>query len=160
MGGCCVDDDHDSPVEKIDIVPEKRKCTDWFCCVIYILFIAFIIFAGIWGFSKGNLKNIAQPYDVDSNACGRGALKDFPYLFFNEFVTNYKNVKGTVCVKECLSDPSKNYACYPNSSITNCNQIKYYKAKTYFHRFCLADIVSKSKKSVALAQNELISGTM
>lgn len=149
MGGCCLDDDHDDQnVEEITMVTQKRSCTDSWCCIIYILFLGFTVFASIYGWSKGNLKNIAQPYDVDSNACGKGALKDFPYLYFNSFVYNPKKVTGSVCVKKCLNDPTQTYQCYPNSEIKTCSAISYYATKTFMERFCLAVITSTKTRRV------------
>merc|ERR1712029_369131 len=88
----------------------------------------------------GDLKNIAQPYDVDSNACGRDSLKEYPYLFFTKFVTDIKDVKGTVCVAECRTNWNKPFKCHTNSQITDCSQIKFYPSVAYFNRFCVSNL--------------------
>lgn len=49
----------------------KRKCTDIICLLIWILFWILVVIFAVWAYSRGNLDNIAQPYDSKGNACGR-----------------------------------------------------------------------------------------
>jgi hypothetical protein len=106
--------------------------------------LAAIIWITFYGVSNGDLRNIAQPFDVDSNACGKGSALAFPYLFFTEKVTNYKDVRGTVCVAECHKKRGQSYKCLPNSVVSNCAQIAYYPTTTWFSRFCVADVFDKA----------------
>ena len=125
--------------EKFSQVTDSRSCTDFFCYIIYIAFCGFLIYASVYGFINGDLRKIAQPYDVDSNPCGREQLEEFPYLFFTEYVTNPKDVQGTVCVKECSQDPNHVFECYPNSAVTNCGAISYYPTSAWMDRFCISE---------------------
>ena len=126
MGCCCPKEEKNGPREQIAEINPDRSCTDTICCIFYVLFVCFLIYCSVYGFIYGDISKIAQPYDVDSNACGKGDVEDFPYLFFTEYADDAQNVKGTVCVKECLSDPKDSYECYPNSEVTNCGTIAYY----------------------------------
>jgi hypothetical protein len=47
-----------------------RSCTDMICLIIYILFILLSIYITAVAFNKGNPWKLAQPFDIDGNACG------------------------------------------------------------------------------------------
>lgn len=142
MGCCCSNAGAKEAKDRWFAIQDKRTFTDWICTIFYLLFLCLVIYASIRGFSDGNLENIGQPYDVDSNPCGKGKAKNYPYLFFTEFITDYKNVKGTVCVEKCLNESSVAYKCLVNSEISDCKNIKFYPTKTYFHRFCVSDLTN------------------
>lgn len=132
--------DHiNGPIER-----SKRKCTDLYCSILFLIFVSIVIFSVVHGFWFGNLRNIAQPFDVDGNACGRDALSSFKYIFFNEFVPDRNNVSGTVCVASCPKLPSEKIACYPNSEIKNCGEIKTYPSEDKVKRFCISKIKGTS----------------
>merc|ERR1711935_457834 len=138
--GCCCPGKTDYKPERMSAVESNRTCTDLPCLITYLGFFAAMIWITFYGWSEGDLRNIAQPFDVDSNRCGHGTAKDFPYLFFTEKVLNYKDVKGTVCVSECHKKKGQAYACLPNSAVANCAQIAYFPTTTWFSRFCVADV--------------------
>jgi hypothetical protein len=47
-----------------------RGCTDLICLIIYILFVLLSIYITAIAFNKGNPWKLAQPFDIDGNACG------------------------------------------------------------------------------------------
>mgnify|MGYP000576032965 CR=1 FL=1 len=59
-----------NPIENIQ---KERSCTDFFCYILFFAFSGFMVYALFDGMAEGDLSNLAQPYDVDSNACGKGA---------------------------------------------------------------------------------------
>ena len=130
------------PSDKVNgpIDNSKRQCTDLFCTIIFLLFLSIVIFSCIHGFWFGNLRNIAQPFDVDGNACGRDSLRNFKYLFFNDWVPNKNSVQGTICVDSCPVTPGQKIGCFPNSQITKCDQINTYPAEGRVKRFCISKV--------------------
>lgn len=143
-------------IQPLSEVEKNRTCTDFFCYIIFVLFVAAMVWATIYGMIKGDLSKLAQPYDVDSNPCGKGELAKFKYQFFNEFVTNPYKVKGTICVKECQGVNTKAYECYPNSEIPSCGNIRYYPTVTFMERFCVADYDEKALKTIQGAEVSIV----
>ena len=96
---------------------KDRSCTDLLCAIIFIAFLCCSIAASVYGFATGDISNIAQPFDSDGLACGRGEAKNFPYLYFNKpLSTDY--VKETVCVKACPREDTETVDCKANTDVT------------------------------------------
>ena len=100
---CCSDDKKDEPLpkERINGPTKKRACTDILCTFIYAFFLSIVIYCAVYGFWFGRIDNIAQPFDVDGNRCGRGLTKSFPMVFFNDKITDKNAITGTICVASC-----------------------------------------------------------
>jgi len=92
---------------------KKRKFTDTLCALAFIIFIIFIGYISIWGFAKGDLNNIAVPFDSSQNACGRGDRSDFPHLFVS-LVDGDFTIDQSVCIKECPKTEDDDIECVPN----------------------------------------------
>lgn len=45
----------------------NRSCTDVICCLIFLGFLAFIVFINIHSFVKGDFSKIGRPYDTDGS---------------------------------------------------------------------------------------------
>ena len=60
----------------------KRGCTDILCSLLFLAFIGGWIFVAYLAFSKGDIDKVLHPTDSKGNVCGRGELKDKPYLMF------------------------------------------------------------------------------
>jgi hypothetical protein len=80
-----------------------------------------MVIVTILGFSQGNPNLVLYPYDEDGRQCGLNGLKEYPYLYFYEAVSNYKDINITnivqgVCVSECPSEYS--------TGILNCTATK------------------------------------
>jgi hypothetical protein len=90
---------------------------------------------GIYGLSKGNLKNIGQPFDTDGNACGIGALANYGHLFFND-PSNNDLTANNICVSKCPTSASDTVDCYPNSNFSSCSDMTLYESKSIGKRFC------------------------
>lgn len=123
----------------------KRRFTDILFAIIFICFLVLLAVISIWGYSKGDLDNIAQPYDGDKEKCGVGERKDFRYVFIDKSVLipdtspSFSDlVDKTICVKKCPSSTDETVDCFPlKSNLTNCNQLKVYKTYGLFGRICI-----------------------
>lgn len=113
--GNCFDSEKDAPLMKnaISGPVKKRECTDIFCLFIYLFFLSVLIYCSVYGFYFGNLQNIGQPFDANGNRCGRGLMKDFPRLFFNDKISDTSAVTGTVCVANCPTTEGETRTPYP-----------------------------------------------
>ena len=94
---------------------KKRECTDIICAFVFLLVIFAGLSTGIYGLANGDLNRIAQPYDSDGNACGKGDFQNHKLLFFN----NPKDkdlTKNNICVSACPKSSSEQIDCKPNST--------------------------------------------
>lgn len=96
----------------------NRSCTDMICCLLFLLFVGFIVYVTATAFSKGDPWRLAQPYDTDSNPCGSSgtAVEDYPYAYF---FNPTKGLDYVVCLKECPTW-DQNLASPPSMSIGQC----------------------------------------
>ena len=113
-----------------------RKCTDIICLIIWILFWGLIIGVAIFSFVKGDLKNIAQPFDSDGNPCGKDNQVDHQFLYINQ-PQSTKLKDHMVCVKQCPVDEDSTIDCVPNSDINNCSNLNVYKSFGFINRICI-----------------------
>ena len=60
----------------------NRKITDCLFCIIMLAFWIGTIFVFAYSYSKGDPWRLAQPYDLDGNACGLDSFKDYPSAYF------------------------------------------------------------------------------
>lgn len=88
----------------------KRKCTDWWCCPVFVAFVVGMIVIAIYGFTNGDPAALATPFDSEGNQCGlTKGYSDFPYIFFANpvnFGSNESDDSSTlafnlVCVRSC-----------------------------------------------------------
>ena len=78
---------------------ESKKCTDMFCCLLFVLFVGGMVFATFVHFPHSKINLMTTPRDSQGNICGHSdATKDFPFLYMVKFSSPYRSV----CVKECL----------------------------------------------------------
>ncbi|KAK3788204.1 hypothetical protein RRG08_041210 [Elysia crispata] len=98
----------------------KRSCTDVFCCLLFIIFIAGLVVVAYFAFLYGDPKLLIYPEDSDGNLCGLGSYKDKKYLFFFDLVKCGRMGPGVfvngcptpqVCVEKC---PEENYVYLQN----------------------------------------------
>ncbi len=94
----------------------KRKFTDVICGIAFVAFLLLMAYMSIWGYAKGDLDNIAVPFDSSGNACGRGDRKDFPHLFVS-LVNDEFSIDKSVCIKECPKKDSDTVECVPNDDL-------------------------------------------
>lgn len=95
---------------------EPRSCTDIFCAIIFVFFILATIASSVYGFINGNLDNVLQPYDEAGNACGRGKLETYPYVYWTDSASK-SMVEKTVCVKKCPKGPNEIIECSPTKTV-------------------------------------------
>jgi len=119
----------------------NRSCTDIFCAVIFILYVAAMIVFAIIGYTHGDLHNIAQPFDSDGNMCGRGKFEAFPFLFINN-PASVKYGEETICVARCPEDKTDIPSCSPNNDIKSCSNIKSYETTGFLKRICLPKVTA------------------
>ena len=132
------------------IADETRRCHDIFCCIFFILFLAGCVAVAILGFVYGHPSYFLYVYDEDGNACGKGDLEDYPYLYFYNVISNAKKLKteeifNGFCVKECPQKLFKSNEqwklvenCKGTLNNTNCNITfeNYYESKPILNRIC------------------------
>jgi len=124
-----------------------RSCRDIICCIIFVAFIGGMIVVTGLGFSKGNPNLVLYPYDDDGRQCGFQNMKDYPYLYFYQAVSNLKTINTTgvvqgVCVSSCPGNYTASLNCSKTKANPNCSvkQIDYYvstpcKLISYFISF-------------------------
>ena len=123
----------------------KRKFTDILCALIFLCYLILLAVIAIWGYAKGDLDNVAQPYDGDKEKCGVGSRSDFRYLFIDKSVLIPDSTPSindllykTICVKKCPSDKDEVVDCFPlKENLTNCSQLEVYKTYGLFGRICV-----------------------
>ena len=86
----------------------KRKCTDWWCCPVFVAFVVGMIIISIYGFVNGDPAALAAPEDADGNKCGvTEGFEDYSLAFFaNPIYYGSSNSDANftfnkVCVKTC-----------------------------------------------------------
>jgi hypothetical protein len=92
---------------------------------MFVAFLVGMVIVTILGFSQGNPNLVLYPYDEDGRQCGRNDLKEYPYLYFYQAVSNFKDINVTniiqgVCVSECPSEYVENLKCVPTRDNQNC----------------------------------------
>jgi hypothetical protein len=100
----------------------KRRMTDVFFCLFFIVFIFGMVAVYAYAFTKGRPALIVQGWDSDGLGCGLNTTtKDYPVLYWPEvpgigslnstLSGNYSAIFQTlnhgVCVKECPTKDSK-----------------------------------------------------
>lgn len=122
-------------------MPNKsRNIRDLWCIILFILVICLFLFISIYGGIKGNTKNSVSAYDIDGNACGKGANKSYPYLYFTIDFKSWTKIVESVCVSKCpTSSTDTNFLCKVNSKITSCSQIVPVKTVLVIHTFCMKE---------------------
>ncbi len=104
----------------------NRRCTDIFCCLIFIAFIGGCVLVTALGFAQGNPNLVLYPYDEDGRQCGRdNKTLEYPYLYFYAAVTNLKNYNVTgvaqgVCVSSCPTNYTGFLNCTGTAKNPNC----------------------------------------
>ena len=133
---------------------ENRRCTDVFCCLIFIAFLIAWLICGFYGFSHGNPSLLTHPFDSDDNQCGLGDAADYPYLYYPFPMS--EAIDYRICLKSCPNSGDNTTQCLPNSNITDCKMYwgeimantgylsEYlatsqgiYESNGYLKRFCL-----------------------
>ena len=120
---------------------DKRQCRDYICCLIFVAFIVGCVIVCIMGVKDGDPNLILYPYDEDGYQCGRGALKDYKFLYFYDVVGNLKrlnvsSIVNGICVKKCPDNknPKKGEKifldCKPTENNPDCNvsAVSYYNS--------------------------------
>jgi len=144
-----------------DNLPYVKKPTDCYCVVFYLFFMALVFFGMFYGVNYGNLRNVAQPFDQDGNACGRGDYKDFPMLFFNSWVLDPNAVKNTICISECPAQEAQLVKCKPNTVFKDCADLNAYPSRAILNRFCISRTSEKELKTiVGKASSVITTGAM
>jgi len=100
---------------------ENRSCTDVFCCLVFIVFVASTLALTSYASTMGNTKLLLTPFDPDHRACGvDNAVANFPFIYFTN-PTSSSNLYQTVCVSECPDGTKNVLSCAPNSVVGSCS---------------------------------------
>lgn len=77
---------------------KKRHCTDFYCLILFFLFIFIYGFLSILAISQGNPTSLIQPSDSLGNLCGKNEFQSKPYqLYFD--------------ISKCLTDGGLSFHC-------------------------------------------------
>ena len=107
-----------------------RKCTDLFCCLLFLALLAAMVYLGVLGFSTGDPLLLASPFDEDGKQCGRDpGYQEYPKIFIS-FMNDDPTDVGFICVRFCPTDPESVLDCVPNSKVPGCDSLKVYSAET------------------------------
>ena len=123
------------PKGRGNLPTRNRTCTDLFCAVIFLIFTLSSIGIAFYGFLKGDLKNVVQPYDSSGNACGRDLTHHHPYLYLQSTSEAFWAAK-TACVKACPTTEQSGVDCYTNEQIKQCTDLEIKPTYTFAGRFC------------------------
>lgn len=116
--------------------PASRSITDFICCVVFLAATGFAIFLAVYGFAKGDLKNIMQPYDSSGKPCGKDGLSDYSYLYLTTL--NPKEwTKKNACVKKCPEKEDEAIQCSTNTQVSDCGYLGSSKTYAFAKRFCI-----------------------
>ena len=79
---------------------KRRKFTDRYCVILFMLNLLFIMGCAIYGWSAGKLKDSVQPVNSNGQTCGRDSQEDYPNLYVvNPSIDSTGSTR--VCVKSC-----------------------------------------------------------
>jgi hypothetical protein len=92
-------------VENGPLDESNRECRDVFCCILFLLNIAGMIYVTIHGYIDGNPYYIYRGIGRENSGfveCGKSgtAAEKFPYVYFYNPFDSFEN---RVCVEECPS---------------------------------------------------------
>lgn len=140
----------------------KRGCTDVICAIIFIAYIVAMVIFAVIGFSKGNLTNIARPYDSAGNACGQGNALNFPFVYFPNLMLS-KNSNSTVCVQSCppINATQTNFKlnCLKNTFVKDCSQVHVIPSLALLTRICVplsSSVSSTSDPQVSISRYQKV----
>eukprot|EP00826_Nyctotherus_ovalis_P013994 TRINITY_DN1385_c0_g1_i1.p1 TRINITY_DN1385_c0_g1~~TRINITY_DN1385_c0_g1_i1.p1 ORF type:complete len:477 (-),score=108.79 TRINITY_DN1385_c0_g1_i1:582-1952(-) len=117
---------------------EDRSCTDIICCLVFVAFIAGMVYVTCVAFTKGEPVRLLAPYASDNQQCGFDSHKSEDYLFIPRLMDMSLNVKifeKTSCVSECPSSDKGNFHNSPP-----------YNSEPFFGRYCLPNAKDAIKK--------------
>jgi len=124
----------------------ERSCTDCWCCLVFVAFLAAMIAVTALGLKDGDPSRIITPFDSVGNRCGaedQGVeifgdqtvvnstdYTEYPYKYFTNLnvenaATGITNIWQAVCVKECPADSGVTPECKPNSEREECPEAQY-----------------------------------
>lgn len=124
-----------STIKSTQYPKRPRTYTDILCCLIFTIGTIASLVAGFHGLTNGQTENILQPFDSSGNACGRGKLAAYKYLYFND-ISMTEWTKENVCVAECPLEDDTKIDCYPNNQIKECGDLKSVQSVGFAKRFC------------------------
>ncbi len=153
---------------------ENRHCTDFLCCVVFILFLVAWLGAGLFGYAEGDPALLFYPFDSEGQQCGRPGSKtaDYPYLYWPFPLPD--SIDKRFCVKRCPNSYTATVDCYMSISPFNCTFLYedyyhlpdlwlgyvqgVYPCDAFLGRFCLPDAESgwaRTRASIVSAELNL-----
>lgn len=74
------------------------------CLIIYVVFLAAMVFCACYGNKHGHIDKLLAPLDGDDNFCGIShGVEKFPRLYITDLsiLSVKKAFKSAVCVEKC-----------------------------------------------------------
>lgn len=59
-------------------------------------------------------------YDMEGNVCGKGATKDYKFLYINTHTEILHNFKERYCIKTCPKEPNEQLECFHGKYFDKC----------------------------------------
>jgi hypothetical protein len=85
-------------------INENRSCTDFFCLVVFLVFLGAMCGVTFYGISQGQVEKMIAPIDMNLNFCGiEGPRADFHKLYFTNLrVSSATDILNSgICMKTC-----------------------------------------------------------
>lgn len=95
---------------------QRKSCTDWYCCLLFVVCLAATGVLAGYGFHNGDTKNlelVLRGQDLEGQTCGRSSgVKDFPLTYFTlekgqtaptDWNDNSRKKLKPVCTNKCPS---------------------------------------------------------
>ena len=68
---------------------DKRPCNDLLCCLLFVCYLAFMVFVAVKAYQTGNPELLAAPFDECKNQCGVDpGFEDYKKVYISNLVAN------------------------------------------------------------------------
>ena len=132
----------------------NRRCTDVFCCLLFLVFLGGMGFCTAYGYQYGEPSKLIAPIDGDRNICGVDeGYKDYPYLFIGDIhaatLVTTDVFEFGICVKECpeaREDTIAGLECKTTNEVRSCVMSEANAMATYnVFGYCMPEYDSLSE---------------
>lgn len=117
----------------------KRKFTNVYSLLIFIIFFMFVGVISIYAYSKGDKLKLNSVFDADENICGQNAARDFPYVYIDRPISLIP-LRSKICINKCPRSTDDQIDYYPNSYTERDNfSVNSRPTKRIYKRLCLQE---------------------
>ena len=106
----------------------NRRCTDVFCCLLFLVFLSGMGFCTYYGYHNGDPSKLVAPIDGDRHICGVSeGYEEYPYLYIGDIhgavITPTDIFEFGICVDKCpetRDEPEAGLNCKTTNEIRSC----------------------------------------